>query len=90
MADGGKGNRFENMTEAEMVKLHSRSILALEAIWDEAARRLDGMAGDDRAGDLARKASKAKSMYYELKAFHCRADAFAAQFGNPATRTGER
>lgn len=90
MTDTGKEARFENMTQDQIIKLHSRSIASLEMIWQEVATRLDAMAGDDRTGEMAQKAAMAEAMLFELKGFHRRADAFAAKFGNPAARTGER
>lgn len=66
---------------AEVRDKHAKAIARLEIIWRAAERALDGKPEGADAG----------AMFFDLKAFHRRADAFAARLADmPMPRDGSR
>lgn len=79
------------MSNEELAAAMSRRLIWLEAAYDEAARRADDVAGDDRASPAAKLAMGFKNIHYQLKALHCTASVLGQEaVSMPIARSGER
>lgn len=83
--------RFEDKSDAELVKMHTKGMALVEGTWAEMAERLCRQAGDDRTCAQAVMAGEAREMLKLAEAFHAKADVLAAKYANvPMPRSGDR
>lgn len=86
-----RAEQIAAMSDDQLFHLHSKCMTDLELIWLHVAEELDKRAGDDRTGETAQLAAAAHANYFDLKAFHRRADGLGNRVaGFPVARSGER
>ena len=85
-----RADKIAGMSEPQLVRLHSKNLMEVEAVVDEAIRRLEARAEKDRSGTDAQALAELRALKCDLMAYHNRMDAFAARMsGTPVARTGE-
>ena len=85
-----RADKIGDMTEAQLIRLHSKNMREIEAVLDEAISRLDDRLDDGRTGLDAQNLAELRALKCDLMAYHNRMDAFASRIsGAPVARTGE-
>lgn len=92
MADNkSRADKIADMSEPQLIRLHSKNLREVEAVVDEAIRRLESRLDKDRSNDDAQALAELRANKCDLMAYHNRMDAFAARLsGAPVARSGER
>lgn len=86
-----RAEKIAEMSEPQLVRLHSKNLREVEAVVDEGIRRLEARAEGDRTGVNAQNLAELRALKCDLMAYHNRMDAIAARIsGTPVARSGER
>jgi hypothetical protein len=86
-----RAEKIAEMSEPQLIRLHSKNMREIEAVLDEAIRRLDARQSEQRTGQAAQDLAELRALKCDLMAYHNRMDAFAVRLSNaPVARSGER
>ena len=86
-----RADKIAEMSEPQLIRLHSKNLREVEAVVDEAVRRLEARLDKDRSNDDAQALAELRALKCDLMSYHNRMDAFAARLsGASVARSGER